>query len=125
MLLFQFPVSRYLAQLKADMFEEDSRYYIYAPVSLWKMTLFLILFLAMSFGFGRVSDVRVLFNDFGSSFGVSAYSLEYEDGTPAAEELGEVYGFPQKVVITQVSLKSQLCVLYSAVLINVEKGWVN
>ena len=51
------------------MFEEDSRYYIYALVSSWKMALFLILFLAMSFGFGRVSDVRVLFKYFKSSFG--------------------------------------------------------
>ena len=32
---------------------------------------------------------------------VSTYSLEYEDGTPATDEFGEVYGFPQKVIITQ------------------------
>ena len=103
-IFLQFPVSRYLAQLKADMFEEDSRYYIYTFVSFWKMALFLVLFLVMSFGFDRVSDVRVLFNDFSPSFGVSAYSLEYENGTLATEELGEVYGFPQKVIITQVRL---------------------
>ena len=103
-IFLQFPVSRYLAQLKADMFEEDSRYYIYTFVSFWKMALFLVLFLAMSFGFDRVSDVRVLFKDFSPSFGVSAYSLEYENGTLATEELGEVYGFPQKVIITQVRL---------------------
>ena len=101
---FQFPVSKYLAQLKSDMFEEDSRYFIYTFVSLWKVALFLALFMAMSFGFGRVSDVRVLFNEFGASFGVSTYSLEYENGTLATEELGEVYGFPQKVIITQVRL---------------------
>ena len=94
-------MSRYLAKLKADMFEEDSRYYIYALVSFWKMALFLILFMVMSFGFGRVSDVRVLFNDFKSSFGVSLYSLEYENGTLATEEFGEEYGFPQTVIITQ------------------------
>ena len=101
-------MSKYLAQLKSDMFEEDSRYYIYFPVILWKMTLFLVLFLAMSFGFGRVSNVRVLFNEFGSSFGVSEYSLEYEDGTLASEDLAEVYGFPQKVIITQVSFNHVL-----------------
>ena len=65
----QFPVSRYLARLKADMFECDSRYYIYTFVSFWKLVLFLILFIVMAFVFDRVSDARVLFDDFSSSFG--------------------------------------------------------
>ena len=51
------------------MFECDSRYYIYTFVSFWKLVLFLILFIVMAFVFDRVSDARVLFDDFSSSFG--------------------------------------------------------
>ena len=33
---------------------------------------------------------------------VSIYSLETENGTLATEATGEIYDFPQKVIITQV-----------------------
>ena len=74
--------------------------------SFWKLVLFFILFVVMSTVFGRVSDYKVLFNDFKESFTLSEYYVVYANGSsqdPTNEDPeAEIENLPKNVIITQV-----------------------
>ncbi len=94
-------MSRYLGRVKADMFEKNSRYFIYLFVSFWKLVLFLVLFITLAPVFGRVTDTNTLFSNFSISFDVSKYSIVDVDGNDVG--FGHVEtNLPAGVIVTQV-----------------------
>lgn len=59
-----FPAGRFLWRVKTAMTEEGERYSTYAVVSLWKMAVFLVMFIVMATTSGYVEDASVLFSNF-------------------------------------------------------------
>ena len=68
--------------------------------------LFLVLFVLMSAVFDRVSDAKVLFNDFKASFTLSEYFVVDANGCPydgIVEPELQLENLPKNVIITQVN----------------------
>lgn len=91
-----FIVAKFLWGIKTDMFELHTRFFTYLFVSLWKMILFLILFIVFPKAFGNIPTVKFLFDEFHSSFANSVYNLS--DGNTLIFN----NHFPAKVLATQI-----------------------
>ena len=61
-------MSRYFGRLRVDLAEKNTKQFLYLLVSLWKLVLFLCLFIGFALFFERVTDFNELFNHFKTRF---------------------------------------------------------
>ena len=97
-------VNQYLYTIRRDMFEKNQRYFIYIFLSIWKICLFLSLFMIFTATFNLVESTAYLFDNFKASFKTSVY-LVYENGTfTESDEVDDTYenNIPSNTLLAQL-----------------------
>ena len=103
------PLIRHLWQIKRMMIEMKTRYVVYLFVTVWKILLFLGLFIASTAALNNVSDVAVLFDYSTSSFNESTgyhitgtSTTQVDNSTSSTGQPQLEQHLPSKIVTVQV-----------------------